>query len=78
MARAETGTTRPTSRGVLAGVACGLCVALIWATWLVMTRAAVTTRLQPLDVTFLRYGVSSVLLLPYLWLRREELRRVRP
>lgn len=48
------------------GVLCGLAVALIWASWSVATRFAVTTSLGPHDVTFLRFGVSALLLWPIL------------
>ncbi|WP_047787518.1 DMT family transporter [Variovorax paradoxus] len=45
---------------------CGLAVALIWSSWSVATRFAVTTTLGPHDVTFLRFGVSALLLWPIL------------
>ncbi|SAI68910.1 integral membrane protein [Bordetella ansorpii] len=48
------------------GVLCGLAVALIWSGWSVATRFAVTTNLRPQDVTFLRFGVSALLLWPIL------------
>ncbi len=50
----------------LLGVLCGLAVALVWAGWSVATRFAVTTGLGPHDVTFLRFGVSALLLWPIL------------
>ncbi|WP_081247623.1 DMT family transporter [Variovorax paradoxus] len=49
-----------------AGVLCGLAVALIWSSWSVATRFAVTTTLGPHDVTFLRFSVSALLLWPIL------------
>lgn len=55
---------RSQSLGV--GVLCGLAVALIWSSWAVATRFAVTTSLGPYDVTFLRFGVSAMLLWPIL------------
>ncbi|MDQ0568837.1 drug/metabolite transporter (DMT)-like permease [Variovorax paradoxus] len=48
------------------GMVCGLAVALIWSSWSVATRFAVTTTLGPHDVTFLRFGVSALLLWPIL------------
>lgn len=60
------------------GVACGLMTALIWSTWAIATRHAVTSSLGPGDVTFLRFAVSGLLLLPVLWLGRHQLRGVRP
>jgi len=48
------------------GILCGLAVALIWSSWTVATRLAVTTTLQPQDVTFLRFGVSALFLWPIL------------
>lgn len=57
----------PTARQRIAiGVSCGLAVALIWASWSVATRLAVTTSLGPHDVTFLRFGVSGLVLWPIL------------
>jgi drug/metabolite transporter (DMT)-like permease len=50
----------------LLGVLCGVAVALIWSSWSVATRFAVTTSLGPHDVTFLRFGVSGLLLWPIL------------
>lgn len=60
-------TTGPGDRqSVGMGVLCGLAVALIWSSWSVATRFAVTTSLSPHDVTFLRFGVSALLLWPIL------------
>lgn len=53
-------------QSLAAGVLCGLAVALIWSSWSVATRFAVTTTLGPHDVTFLRFGVSALLLWPIL------------
>lgn len=50
----------------LIGVLSGLAVALIWSSWSVATRFAVTTTLSPQDVTFLRFGVSALFLWPIL------------
>jgi drug/metabolite transporter (DMT)-like permease len=59
---AGTSVRRPLAVGVL----CGLATAFIWASWSVATRFAVTTTLGPHDVTFLRFGVSALLLWPIL------------
>ncbi len=48
------------------GALCGLAVALIWSGWTIATRFAVTKALGPIDVTFLRFGVSGLLLWPVL------------
>jgi len=53
-------------RSLVIGVFCGLAVALIWSSWSVATRFAVTTSLGPHDVTFLRFGVSALFLWPVL------------
>lgn len=53
-------------RATTLGILCGLAVALIWSSWSVATRFAVTTTLGPHDVTFLRFGVSALLLWPIL------------
>ncbi len=58
---------RPVGRQSLAlGALCGLAVALLWSSWSVATRSAVTTSLSPHDVTFLRFGVSALFLWPIL------------
>ncbi|HEV7368032.1 DMT family transporter [Arenibaculum sp.] len=60
-------TVLATSRwNVTLGVLSGLAVALIWASWAVATRFAVTTTLEPQDVTFLRFSVASLFLWPVL------------
>lgn len=48
------------------GVACGLAVAIVWGSWSVVTRYALITDLSPYDLTFLRFGVSAILLWPVL------------
>ncbi|WP_298957065.1 DMT family transporter [uncultured Methylobacterium sp.] len=54
----------------LAGIGCGLLAALIWGGFPVMTRLGVArSALDAYDVTFLRFAVSGLLLLPVL-LRR--------
>lgn len=53
-------------RSMWIGVCCGLAVALIWSSWSVATRVAMTQALGPADVTFLRFGVSGLLLWPVL------------
>ena len=53
-------------RSIWIGACCGLAVALIWSSWTVATRVAVTHSLGPADVTFLRFGVSGLLLWPVL------------
>ena len=54
------------SSSLAVGALCGLTVALIWAGWTIATRFAVTRTLGPIDVTFLRFGVSGLLLWPVL------------
>jgi drug/metabolite transporter (DMT)-like permease len=64
------------SRSLALGVMCGLAVALVWSGWSVATRFAVTTALGPLDVTFLRFGVSGLLLWPVLLRKGLGLARI--
>lgn len=50
-----------------AGIACGLASALIWGAFPVVTRLGLThTSLDSYDITLIRFGVSGILLLPYL------------
>jgi drug/metabolite transporter (DMT)-like permease len=53
----------------LKGVVFGFAAASIWAGWSVITRLAVTTRLDAWDIAALRFGVAGLLLSPVL-LRR--------
>jgi drug/metabolite transporter (DMT)-like permease len=48
----------------LKGAAYGLAAVSIWAGWSVMTRLAVTTRLDAWDIAALRFGVAGILLAP--------------
>ena len=50
----------------LKGAVFGFAAASIWAGWSVITRLAVTTRLDAWDVAALRFGVAGPLLLPVL------------
>lgn len=50
----------------LTGFAAGLSYALIWSSWLVMTRLGVTTTLTAGDVATLRFAVPAILLAPML------------
>lgn len=67
MATTSVSATSANSRqGAYIGTLCGLAVALIWSSWSVATRYAVTSSLGPYDVTFLRFGVSALVLWPIL------------
>jgi drug/metabolite transporter (DMT)-like permease len=57
-------TTAPTSTTYLKGAAFGFAAASIWAGWSAMTRLAVTTNLDALDIAALRFGVAGILLAP--------------
>src|ERR1700758_1403821 len=57
-------TAASTSPTYLKGAAFGLAAMSIWAGWSAMTRLAVTTNLDALDVAALRFGVAGVLLAP--------------
>lgn len=54
-------------RDLVVGVGFGLVVVLMWASWVVATRFAVTTRLSPFDVAFIRYLVATTVLSPVLF-----------
>ncbi|AJZ57071.1 eamA-like transporter family protein [Paraburkholderia fungorum] len=56
-------------REVLIGTAWGLVVVLIWAVWVVSTRAGVTTSLRPIDIALIRYVCASIVLIPLCWRR---------
>lgn len=48
------------------GLACGLAVPFIWGAWIVASRFGVTHSLTPYDVSALRVGVGSLIVLPVL------------
>jgi drug/metabolite transporter (DMT)-like permease len=56
----------PAQPNYLVGLACGLSVPFIWGLWIVASRFGVTHSLTPYDVTALRVGVASVIVLPVL------------
>lgn len=56
----------PAQPNYLIGLACGLSVPFIWGLWIVASRFGVTHSLTPYDVTALRVGVASVIVLPVL------------
>jgi drug/metabolite transporter (DMT)-like permease len=56
----------PGQPNYLVGLACGLSVPFIWGLWIVASRFGVTHSLTPYDVTALRVGVASVIVLPVL------------
>jgi drug/metabolite transporter (DMT)-like permease len=53
----------------LEGIACALAAVSVWAGWSVLTRVAVTTDLDALDIAALRFGVAGLLLSPVLMRR---------
>ena len=57
-------TIASTSTTYLKGAAFGFAAMSIWAGWSAITRLAVTTSLDPLDVAALRFGVGGILLAP--------------
>lgn len=61
---------------VLLGIAFGLATSFVWAGWAVATRFAMRTTLEPHDVTFLRYSVSSLVLLPVLFRNGLAFRKI--
>ena len=54
-----------TERNVLSGVNSAIAVIFVWSTWLVISRAGVQTNLTIFDLAAMRYGVSSIIALPF-------------
>jgi len=52
------------SQNAALGYTAAIAVTLIWATWLVASRAGAQSPLTPYDLAALRYGVSSIVALP--------------
>lgn len=64
---------RGSPAGVLTGyLAAGLTV-LIWASYPVATRAAVTAAFAPEDLVMLRFGIGALLFLPFVLLRLRDI-----
>jgi len=57
-------------REAVIGTAWGLVVVLVWAFWVVSTRAGVKSSLRPIDIALIRYVCASVVLVPLCWQRR--------
>jgi drug/metabolite transporter (DMT)-like permease len=64
------------SPSYLKGAMFGLAAVSIWAGWSVMTRLAVTTSLDAMDIPALRFGVAGLLLLPIVMRRGLALDRL--
>lgn len=64
------------------GFRLGLCAAfvsiLIWASWLVSMRAGMTNTLTALDLGILRFSPPALLLFPFLWRARAQVKAVSP
>ena len=52
-------------RNVLSGVNSAIAVIFIWSTWLVVSRVGVQSNLTIFDLAAIRYGVSSIIALPF-------------
>ncbi|CAM2070140.1 DMT family transporter [Sulfidibacter corallicola] len=52
---------------VAAGVAFGLTTAAIWGAWPVLSGFSIARVLNAYDIAALRFGISGLLLVPYLW-----------
>jgi drug/metabolite transporter (DMT)-like permease len=52
-------------RAVIAGVAAGTVLALLWSSWVVITRHGVTQALTIYDLTAFRFGIPALLILPF-------------
>ena len=61
----NTSVGQPSTNQVL-GIFCAATIVLIWSTWLVAARAGALSPLTVYDLAALRYGVSSVVALPFL------------
>jgi drug/metabolite transporter (DMT)-like permease len=49
---------------LLTGLLAGFTAALLWGIWPVISRLGIQTSMTPYDVTFIRFAVSSIVLLP--------------
>jgi drug/metabolite transporter (DMT)-like permease len=68
--------SNPTSAEYTRGALCGLGAACIWSGWIVVARLGLRSSLTPWDIAALRFGVSGLLLLPYLWRKGLAMERL--
>jgi drug/metabolite transporter (DMT)-like permease len=68
--------SNPTSADYTRGALCGLGAACIWSGWIVVARLGLRTSVTPWDIAALRFGVSGLLLLPYLWRKGLAMERL--
>ncbi|MGB0853959.1 MAG: EamA family transporter, partial [Pikeienuella sp.] len=59
----------PESENLTLGYVGIITAVVIWAGWIVATRAAMNASYAPLDVALIRYGIPAVMLAP-IWLRK--------
>ena len=52
-------------RAAVAGIAAGTVLALLWSSWVVITRHGVAQTLSVYDLTAFRFGVPALLILPF-------------
>jgi drug/metabolite transporter (DMT)-like permease len=63
-------------RNFVLGATAALAAALIWGSWIVVTRLGVTTTLAPPDIALLRFGIPAIILLPVLLREGLALKRI--
>ncbi len=68
----------PSARQYAAGLACGLAAAAIWGGGAVVSRYLVTARLDPVDLTFLRYAGSIPVAAVFMFAGGNQLRLALP
>jgi len=66
------------NRDTVIGVAAGLATVVVWASWIVSTRAGVGGSLSSYDLGFLRFTIPALILLPVLIREFGAVRRVHP
>lgn len=60
---------KPSAPSFAVGISCALIVPFVWGGWIVASRFGVLNALTPFDVTALRVGVASLIVLPLLLTR---------
>jgi len=60
--------SRSRPKGYVIGVVGGVLAASIWGGWIVATRHAVTTELDPVSIGFIRFLVPAIIFMPF-WLQ---------
>ena len=73
----ENSSTPDSGQQFLIGISAGICAAIIWGLWPVITRFGVTTDFSAEEIVAVRFVFAGLLLLPY-YVKRKVYQRISP